>query len=99
MLGFWASKNVPILKFKVAYPDGKAVFPEFRKFQQADGSVIFKFKEPVAFAKGCKFSWISATSFEANVSPIFQWETERERKLLQIEKYQLRLMQFKREVE
>jgi len=99
MLGFWANKNVPIKKFKISYPDGKVVYPDFRKFQQRDGSVVFKFKEPVAFAKGCNLSWISETAFEANVSPIFQGETEQERKLLQIDNYKLRLLQFQREVE
>jgi len=98
MLGFWASRNVPIKKFKISYPDGKAVFPDFRKFEQPNGSVIFKFREPVPFLKGCKLSWISQTAFEANVSPIFQWETEAEKKLLQIDKYQLRLLQFRKEV-
>jgi len=99
MLGFWASKNVPIKKFKITYPDGKIVYPEFRKFIQPKGDVIFKFKEPVAFAKGCKLSWISETAFEANVSPIFQAENKLDAKLLQIDKYQLRLLQFRKEVE
>jgi len=99
MLGFWANRNVPIKKFKISYPDGRAVFPQFRKFKQKDGSVIFKFKEPVAFAKGCNLCWISEVAFEANVSPIFQGENEVEMKLLQIDKYKLRLLQFQREVE
>lgn len=99
MVGFWASKDVPITKFRILYPNGKAVFPEFKKFQQPKGDVIFKFKEPVAFAKDCKFSWTSAVGFEAKVSPVFEPETEFEKKILQIDKYQFRLMQFKKEVE
>jgi len=99
ILGFYASKNVPIRKFVISYPDGKRVSPEFRKFVQGDGSVIFKFREPVAFARGDKFSWISAVGFEAEVSPVFQAETEAEQKLLQIDKYQLRLLQFKKAME
>jgi len=99
MLGFWASRNVPIRKFVISYPNGRKISPEFRKFVQSDGSVIFKFKEPVAFARGDKFSWISAVPFEAKVSPIFQAETEAEQKLLQIDHYKLRLLQFQKEVE
>jgi len=99
MLGFWASRNVPIKKFKITHPNGQVVFPVFRKFRQSRGDVIFKFREPVAFPKGSLFSWISDTPFEANVSPVFQAETEMEKKILQIDKYQLRLLQFKQEVE
>lgn len=99
MLGFWTSKNVPIRKFRIKYPDGRVVNPTFRKFQQSKGDVIFKFESPVSFYKGCTFSWESSVPFEAKVSPVFEPETDVERKLLQIDKYQLRLMQFKKETE
>ena len=99
ILGFWASRNVPIRKFKITYPNGRVVYPKFRKFQQPDGSVIFKFREPVSFFKGSNLSWISSVPFEAKVSPVFQAETELEKKKLQIGDYRLRLLQFRREVE
>lgn len=98
MLGFWASRNVPIRKFRIKYPDGRVVNPAFKKFQQPKGDVIFKFESPVSFYKGCTFSWESSAPFEAKVSPVFEAETDSERKILQIDKYQLRLMQFKKEV-
>jgi len=60
MLGFWTSRNAPIRKSRISYPNGKVVFPEFKKFLQADESVIFKSKEPVAFTRGCELSWKSA---------------------------------------
>lgn len=99
MLGFWASKSVPIKKFKISYPGGKVVFPKFKKFVQAGGDVIFKFDTSVIFYKGCNLSWISSTAFEAEVSPIFEPQIDAERKLLRVGKYQFRLLQFKKEVE
>lgn len=99
MLGFWASRNVPIWKFRIQYPNGRVVNPPFKKYLQVKGDVIFKFNEPVPFSKGCTFSWVSSAPFEADVSPIFQAETDNERKVLQIDNYQLRLMQFRRETE
>lgn len=99
ILGFWVSSNVPIRKFRIGYPNGRVVNPKFRKFQQSKGDVIFKFESPISFYKGCTFSWESSAPFEANVSPIFQAENEVEKKILQIDKYQLRLLQFKRETE
>jgi len=99
MLGFWASKNVPIRKFRVAYPNGAIVNPKFKKFLQPKGDVTFKFEKPVRFYKGCTFSWESSSPFKAEVSPVFEPETDFERKILQVDKYQFRLLQFKKEVE
>jgi len=99
MLGFWASRNVPIRKFRIKYSDGRVVNPRFKKFLQPKGDVIFKFENAIPFYKGCTFSWESSMPFEANVSPIFQAETEAEQKLLQIDNYKLRLLQFQKEVE
>lgn len=98
MVGFWSSKNVPIRKFKITYPDGKTVYPKFRKFEQPNGNVIFKFKDAVPFHVGCNFSWISTVPFEAKVSPIFEPETVLDKKLLKIDNYAMRLLQFKKEV-
>lgn len=99
LLGFWVSRDVPIRKFRIGYPSGRVVNPPFKKFTQPQGDVIFKFREPIVFYKGCTFSWQSASPFEAEVSPVFEPQTSAEKKLLQIDKYQLRLMQFKKEVE
>ena len=95
ILGFWADRNVPIVKFKISYPSGKLVSPVVRKVPQSDGSVIFKFKEPLPFGKGCHLSWTSAASFEAQVSPVFEPENEIEKTQLKIGDYQFRLMKFK----
>ena len=95
ILGFWADRNVPITKFKISYPGGRVVSPPFKKVTQADGGVIFKFKEPLSFSKGCHLSWTSVASFEAQVSPVFEPENEIEKTQLKIGDYQFRLMKFK----
>lgn len=99
ILGFWVDRNVPITKFKISYPNGRVVSPSFRKVTQTDGSVVFKFNEPLSFRKGCHLSWISTASFEAQVSPVFEPENEMEKTQLKVGDYQFRLMKFKEAVE
>lgn len=95
MLGVWADRNVPIVRFKISYPNGRSASPHFKIVTQTDGSVIFRFNEPISFNKGANLSWTSAIPFQAQISPIFEPENDAEKALLKARDYQFRLMKFK----